>query len=386
MTYSDVLGKFFRSGASSSGGRGGFFNLTKDRTTATIWLHRKHAPERMFMHQFPTEVQYTDKDGNSQTSVISEDVLCSGPKSCHICKLVEYVRNEVLEGRLDVRAPVMRIERRGEVLSYPAAIFAGLFDAKKHPDIFEAGRKAGLSPHDSFKYVMTARPKWVTLLVDQDNVDGGLQLARFSSQLGDSILKCVEAAIQGAADESEGNPFENPYPFKITYNPAAKIPTPSYSAIVLSTKKVPLTEQVSDLLVAEAPQNYLRATSPANPQKLAASVERFFTIPVPMAQIFGSTPATQVEREEFVSLRTPAPSPVAQFVVTPTTIEPVQQARRVVKPAEAPPPAPVAAVKELPCEVCGKPFDENATQCPHCGTSFELQGGSDFLSTSDIPF
>lgn len=348
------------------------------------WLHTQAPFVALWRHGFPRIVEI-ERDGEKMREVWggtfncheTEEVLRKQyrrtqngerilpPERCPICKLNEYLRTEVREGRLNWLTPVFEFvadDPEQTVVLTAAGIFNGFNGDLSRAEVAEM-RRAGVSQKDAWKQNCMAKCSYVFTIVDADEPGDGVQVCVETTALGDAV-KAVVRNQMDALGETEGNPLKTPYAIRWEYLPDEQEFGKKYRALPLP--KLEMTPEVRALIVDSPPADIGKLIARGDALALRAVMETAAKIELPFDRIFGEgsqvaarpARAVQVPREEAEEPKAPAPAPARRRATTPVR-EPV---------APKYPPGTVL----IPCDSCGAQMADTDAQCWKCGATYEL--------------
>lgn len=279
------------------------------------------------------------------------------PKSCGICKMNEWVYQQIINNKLPWTKEVFRFEATSSQDS--RVIHAGgmcnLFGRNDLADDEKAElKKHGIFLKDAWKENCNAKANYMFLVVDYDNPGSGVQVAIEPSGLGDKVQTMIADRRQSLGMD-EGNPQKNPFVMQWTYNEAPGIEFgKKYHARSIDKWKVTQEDEpdVWDLIHQEPPSvdNIIR---PFKILEVRAALEEACLISMPWDQFFGDDGSQQQDEPE-------------------ERARPGRQAAADSKPSgrKAAPPDELAE-EEFDCDACDKgPVPASAKKCPFCGIKF----------------
>jgi|GEM_PF-6805447 len=300
-----------------------------------LYLHPTAEIHNRRRHWLPVAIEQEKVERRRKIKVkklVNLPFNCPGEDVCPVCKF-----------RADVKEN-SAIELDDVVLE---------FKAGRDTQEWTKGDVIGTEGYD-YKRDLYARADFVTVAVVAENASGAepdevkAEIFDGAKSLGNRINKEIDSEIE-EHDEEVGNPWINPYPFKLTFD-GSKPPSDMYSAHALITRKP--TPKVKEALDGPAPSLKDEVSTEGMVEKLAEIVLA--------ADITG-------------------------------TIEPPKATRsskaKVAKPAAGAKEQPGVEEEELPaepepfdCTECGRELNPDATECPECGTKFE------FVDDEEAPF
>lgn len=236
---------------SNRGEKTKYLSKWKEDGSIIVWLSRLIAPRRLWRHRLKRIAELKDKTtGATEKKIWSDNYVCLEPEdilkdqnltnkltgmrkrpphTCPNCLFAEYIREQILTGKLDWLAPVLKYETDDEEVVVHAH---GMFGYPKADKLSDAQKKqlkeAGIYGKDSWQEDMRAKLNWIFVCAEHNHPENGLQVAIEPALLGDKVRAVIKKAIEAAevvtpGDGTAGDPFKNPYPFKFSYNDAEGI-------------------------------------------------------------------------------------------------------------------------------------------------------------------
>lgn len=406
--------------------------------SATVWLHTKYMPKRLYTHELPGIWVFEDRETRIITKKFNvvrafctepEENLVRGrqmflsrdtgereypPTVCGVCKMNEYFRREVAEGRLHWLDPVFEVPHdKGSSIFHAAAFFNG-FRERELNDARKAELKAaGIHLTEAWRENFLAREQTLFFVVDEEFPERGVQYTIEKNQLTEAVMEVIsktKVSLRNPRDPnddgSRGDPHKFPYAFYWEFKKDAPMRA-MYTATRLEL--VPLRPEVERLIRGDSVPDVSKITTPPNYATLSAQLESFCLVKnVPWEKIFGIKPAettatsfnrVELENEKSAEPKsdipwktTPLPGPDSVEAAVTKTPEPPAafqapeedpkaSRKRIVKPKVKEPEPPKPAVKTIPCDavidpkkgtVCGAPMLETDTVCSRCGAEYEI--------------
>lgn len=363
-------GGFFKH--KSREGYGAFLgNWKKETGQVDVWLHTKCPPVALWRHQFYKIEAKEEKETREITRQVwsnnlncfeREDVLKKQyklddndnrllpPRICPACRLIDWVRNAVLDNVISWTTPVFKFEGtdpKKNVILHAGGMYGG-FGGDLTP-----AEKAELASHgiyqkEAWKENMMAKLSYVFAVVTTNEIGKGVQIAIENALLGDKIKGVVNDKMLELGEE-EGDPSVKPYAFRWMYRKDEPEFGKKYHVVAM--RRLPLTPEIEELIRGPAP-DIKRIAEPFDVATARATWERHCLLPnVPWDAIFEGHDTTQKEPE-------PARTEVA----------PAQIAS-----AGA---ATVADPAMVACDVCKHLMHETEATCGKCGTTYDLATGA----------
>jgi|HubBroStandDraft_3_1064219.scaffolds.fasta_scaffold00013_19 hypothetical protein len=290
------------------------------------------------------------------------------PVTCGQCKFIEWVRNKVIDGELDWLEPVFQLQGTDDqapTIIRAGHIYNGFSGAndKYEEDELKAMAKAGVDRTKAWSLNHYAKAYYVFRVLDFAHPEKGVQVSVEPALLGDKE-KAVIAFEREKYGQDEGNPCKNPYVVRWEKHPTEKEFGKIYSSKAMTEGKLKLhpTESMLRLIQYgdDGPSNapdITGFTRKFNPVTWAALVRQYALIDVPWDELYG-TEAPQYDGTDFEPAKLGPPQNRPTQLLGPKN--------EILK--EIP-----AANEEVACDKCGKPMLAAASQCPHCGQTYEVE-------------
>lgn len=276
------------------------FAQDEDGPHVDTFLHTKSRIIVVWRHPWPRVVEYKDKDTGEKTLQVwsgtfvshdHESVLIkqhyidkSGnrempPVACPMGRMIEAIRVAVRDGKLSWLDPVFEFRgddlRRTQVLR-AAGVYNG-FKGDLTPEQKKEMKGGGVYVKDAWMQSLMARCNYLFQVVDNDNVDKGLQVAIEGTLLGERVKTVIVDAMDGKAlGPTRGNPLITPYCIRWLYHPKADIKD-RYHARRLEGVK--LEADVRAIIVDQPPKDVAREHAPGDADELRMSVEKHWVGP-----------------------------------------------------------------------------------------------------------
>lgn len=261
----------------SDRGGGAFLKGWKEKGKVNVWLHMQHTPLAIWQHGLPRIHIQEDKDTKEATRRVfsgrlncweSEAVLKkqykrdkdSGlrdidPRSCGVCKLLEWMHQGILKGKLPIETPVFQFDADDpkESVTLHAGGMCNMLKPDKLTDKEKiALKKGGVFMKDAWKENAMSKASYIMVVVNHDAVDDGLLIATESASLGDAMKDVISDAMEAAESANkprdQGDPFENPFLFQWVFDEEAEM-SKMYRARRLETK---ITPEIMELISGES--------------------------------------------------------------------------------------------------------------------------------------
>jgi GNAT superfamily N-acetyltransferase len=193
-----------------------------------VWLHPKSGIESRKVHYLPMVKDVEVKKGKktiTEKQVTSQFVICSGFDDCPIDQFKSALRKDDNYGDDDVIFEVGEGKNKVE---------------------YTKGDILGVEGYD-WRHNIRTITEYLFGAIDKDSIAKGSQVLIAPKSLGKAITKTIEDKMEEAEEEGDaeqGNPFTNPYAFKLTYDENEQ-PTLMYQATDFKAK---ITKEVKTLL------------------------------------------------------------------------------------------------------------------------------------------
>ena len=237
---------------SNRGTQTNYLSKWKEDGSVVVWLHKQLAPKRLWRHALKRIVTLKDKQTQEEkVSIWSDKYVClesedllkdqnrfvrltgqrqRPPHVCPTCLFAEYIRSQILTGKLNWLAPILKYTTDSEEEVVRAQ---GLLGYPKSDKLSDVQRK-DLRDHDvdmreSWKEDGRAKMNWIFVCAEHKHPEQGIKVAIESQLLGDKVRGEIKKAMEKAeltspGAGSKGNPLVNPYPIKFVFNAAKDIP------------------------------------------------------------------------------------------------------------------------------------------------------------------
>jgi hypothetical protein len=358
---------------SQEGGGGGkrLKSWAKSKGVLNFWLFTGMMPQTVWYHGLPELVLRTDKDtGRSLKNVWGRSHVCHEdesvlkkqrfraadgtrehpPKSCHLCRLTEAVREMILDGDIADTDILFRwdgSDKPEENRVIHAGGLCSIWGREPKSEVADRLQKHGIYMSKVWNESAIAKLNYVLAGVDNDDVASGLQTAIQTQLVGDKIKATIRDQI--ASEGDKGNPFLNPYCLQLFYTPEAKKFDEKYGARRMN--RFGITDEIERLIKGEPP-NIAKFVTPFNPTEIRAMLEAHAT------DIGKRLPWDEI-------WKVPEPREVRE------TPEPEKQAiAHAPRTPEVRTQAPAAADYGDPCDDCKAPMLKTDTKCGKCGAVY----------------
>ena len=360
--------------------RGGdYLRNWKEDGHINVWLHTRRLPISLWQHMFPQLVVFDDRDtgetrkafwGRSANCHEDETVLKKRykrdrstderevpPRACPQCKLAEVVRGMVREGKLKWTDEVFVFKgatNADDNQVIHAGGLYGAFSGKLSDDDLDDLKEHGISPREAWRENSLVKENAVFCVVDDDNVEDGVQVATQTGLLGEKVRGVINDEIASKGDE--GNPVKNPYCIQWVYNDARNIEfNKKYHARRFDRCK--LTPEIEQLIRSEPP-DLSAMLEPFSRETFRGFAEKYAVVDLPWDDICAADEEDEPRRRgpgtAKAAPKAPESSPKA---------EPARGGRRRTKPK--------VEVPTIPCDECKAPMPEDALKCGKCGAEYE---------------
>jgi hypothetical protein len=280
--------------------------------------------------------------------------------------MIEEVRRVVREGNIDWTVKLFKFV--GDDPSKAIILHAGgIYNAYRNDDMTDgdkkALKKAGISLKDAWKENLNAKCNYVFRVVDNDNPNGGNQIAIETTSLGKKVKKVIKDAMTSLGRE-EGNPFRNPYCIRWEYDKNAKQFNEKYNAIKMDT--IQLSRRVEEL-INEEPADISNIIKRGNIKELRTSMEAHYIGPKGLLDwdfIFHRAEELQADLDD-------KPFHQDEDAQPPKRTSNKKKARKA-KPVE-PDPEPEDEdedEEQYECDDCNNVMSADETVCSECGRDY----------------
>ena len=347
----------------------------KDPGFMNFWLHTKQMPCSVLFHRIPELVIRQDKDDRSVTkkNVWGRQHACwedesilkkqrfrtpegrreHPPTKCGICRLIEAIRELVLDGKLQDTDVLFRFEgsdnpTENKILH--AGGFANMWKREADDDEKERLKKHGIYLSKAWDENAVAKLNYVFAGVNHDAPSDGLQIAVQTQLLGDKVKRTIRNEI-ASKDGDDGNPFIKPYCIRFLYKAEEKKFDDKYDALRIDRLK--LSPEIEKIIRGERP-DISRFTRKFNQKDMRATLEKH---------------ATEIARNV---LPWDVIFDVPGYDVDPAEEEKEQPSAKASVPekVESKPAAKPADEMGDPCDDCGAPMTKTQTKCGKCGATY----------------
>lgn len=405
-----------KSNSGGSGSRGAHLDRWTKRDYAQdedgphvdTFLHTKSRIIAMWRHPFPRVVEVKDKDTGEKTLQVwsgtfvshdHESVLLKQhyldkagnreqpPVLCPMGRMIEAIRVAVRDGKLGWLDPVFEFRgddpRRTQVLR-AAGVYNG-FKGDLTPEQKKEMKAEGVYVKDAWMQSLMARCNYLFQVVDNDNVDKGLQVAIEGTLLGERVKTVIVDAMDGKAlGPQRGNPLITPYCIRWLYHPKADIKD-RYHARRLEGVK--LEADVRDIIFNQPPKDVAREVAPGDADELRLSVEKHWVGPdglLDWDEIFEPAQAAQHKEEPWDEERR-ARKDAAKKQYESRSADKVKKSGEYGRKPEPEPEedpedeeeeqhnrdkAARAAEPVYECDTCQGEMRASQIVCPHCGHDY----------------
>ena len=367
-----------------------YFNKWKRRNPpiANLWLHTKLYPIAFWRHQFPKISSY-EKDGQKVRRVFSQPYNCyedesllreqsrlddNGkreypPTKCPACKFIEYVRGEVVSGRLSWTDPVLTHHDDDGIQTVHAGGLYGAFNDRISDTERSELQTARVSLREAWRQNAMPRLNYLFLVVDNDEPQAGIQVAIETSLVGQMVQELIKDTMISFSDgnpgsEKLGNPFINPYCVQWEHRKNAIAFGDRYKTRAMPRLKV--SPEILGLIKGEPP-NIDSVIEPFDPIVLRTQLEGHCVLKnVPWDEIFQVNDAPKL-----VSMSSPKALPAPKDIV-------VDRCELCHKTE-----CDHVECDHVECDHCGKAISVEDSSCAHCGIVYEKFGD---VAVDQIPF
>lgn len=386
-------------GHKTNAGKGAFLDKWKERTPprVNVWLSKVSPFGVRWVHSFPRafrkddgenvvwSAQYVCREDEKvlikQYKREDDDTRLLPPCDCGICKMLEWIYQEIVNGRLSWTEKLFVFE--GDNPKETRELFAGgmvgMFGDKNLTEQQKRElRQNGIFIKDAWKQVCWPKAQYVFCLVDHDAPGEGVVIDMEAAALGDKVKGVIRDRMTEFG-EDEGNPCVTPYALQFQYYPDEEM-NKRYKVVPMS--KLQLVPEIDDLITNDPPETD-HLYRGFNINEVRAALEKAAQVQLPWDDWF---PREHEQEQAEQEPRDGEDSPPVRFRPRPTEQKPAAKPRIPEQPREpepkqeAEPPVRTRAVRQpkpapkkpqVQCGGCGKENDEDASKCVHCGAVFD---------------
>lgn len=360
-------------------GGGSYLGNWRDDKELDVVLHPKSQILAVWRHQW---YRVYEKDGKQVlgfprfNSMESEEVNLKQhkrnndgsrkfpPKVCPFALLLEWVREQIDEGRIKWTDKIFEFETSSDIRTIHAGGFTGLFAsddltdeelkelAKNGIDVQSRGR------NDTMQKSL-AQLTYVFVILRYDSPEDGLYIAEEKRGLGKAMKRVIGdeiAKYKKTATPDKGDPWKNVYAFRWQYDKDGG--WDAYSALACHDDVLPITEEIREALEAELP-DLSQFTEYSNVPLLRASFEEHWCheIVPPWGELFE-------EAEKLVAGTDAGRLP-----------ESFDHGANASSDGDAPA-AQGQAEEPIGCDFCQTEMRPDQAKCTGCGAVYDVKTGS----------
>lgn len=393
------------------------------------WLHTLQLPIGLWRHQMPMLVIKEDKQtrkierhvwSQSWNCHEDEDVLkqlnarwptsagktpsdkSPEPTRCPFCRFIDWIYDEVRAGRLSWVDPVLRVEGadnpKENVIVHAGGFYNGFADynGRLTDEQKDEMKKAGIYVSEAWKENGKAKLSYVFTIVDNDNIQDGVQVTTETQGLGDKVKGVINDRLESAGVE-KGNPQTNPYCIEFTYDEKGKFDEKYHARYI---EKIGMTPEIERLIRSDPP-DLSNAVAPFNMQTFRAQLERCLVVKAPLDRIFKvEAPDNEGGGGEFPHGANANERPSVPEVSTreepppPPPSEPKTDEKKTTSGGRKPrvPPKAEAKTNEIPpeemgdpCDQCASPMRKTDTKCAACGMEYVVDPDDASSTPAETP-
>jgi hypothetical protein len=420
MSEQDALQAFLTHRTSERGSN--FLKGWRKKGSIVVFLHRRYIPRCVWVHPIPRVYVKQDKQsGASERKIFTGEWICwdpeavvkaryrrddygrrkTPPQSCPVCKLIDFVYEQVVTGKLDLAQPLFQFDAEDprDTRRIHTGGFVGMYrEEDLSPEEKQELSQARISIKDAYREKCVADPKYLMYVVDANDVSAGVQQALEKGSIGDKLKDVISDEMARDKDKSVGNPFLNPYAFEFIYNDKEAVPDRKYK--VRRTNQFELTPAI-DLLISGDKPDDAQATRPFNAGRMRTMLEKACLIrdQIPWETLFGKAEEEQDAEDEDLAFPPadddePVGTPgrqdfpaAAASVRSPSNVVPIPQAAlsaaapSVGQPRRRPTVAEAEANLALGCDTegCEGLMWNEETSCLACGRVYPTDGSPSFI-------
>lgn len=377
----------------------GYLKNWKEDGSIVVWVHPEAPVYSLWSHSWHRHTVEKDKETDEEfANIRGMRVNCLEPESilkkqrwrddnderevppaiCPHCKVVEWVRSQVIAGELEWSTPIFKFDLQddnplaGEEVVIYAGGFCGLFQKRNLTRDEQAQvRKAGVKLSEAYMQNGYPRQQYVMAVASEADLDAGWVIAIEGQTLGDKMKKCIRDEIKRCGgDIEQGHPKYNPYPFEWTYDENKEF-SDKYDVVALSRMRP--KEKVRTLLESDHP-DFNRIVAPPKLGSLRKSMEAAALIHIPFDELFEA--AIEKYGEEYEDEAEAEAEPQqskAPDVGRRQDAEAEPEAEAETEEAEDEEEETEEADEEVGCDVCGAPMAADELVCGKCGAEYVVQ-------------
>lgn len=440
------LGGFLDQSADDGKGSGssGFLSGWKEKKEIVIWLHTAVQPVTLWGHQFIEEAEVKERTEDGKETGKTKRVLrfprfpSPDPKEVHAR---QYFREKGISYEPMQTPPIrdpflllrewLHLQGKGAKLPLDQVVFEWT-DHKNRGQLIQwrLGELSKLvkTGQSNFNHTLDSKYEGLFAVVDNDNLDGGVFVAREGKLLTELMREVIKEQVDSKGLD-EGDPTKSPYAFKWKFEKDAKSPMDTYKCYRFD--RAPYNDAVFAAITSEdVPDLVKHATFQEDDLvKVRAAFEAAAQIQLPLDQIFStdqdvrasvldprrmptfvtgtatsdggaqqSAPKTAAAPPAKPGAAKPAsaggPKPPGAGPKPPGASAPKAAAKPAAAPADAPassaeepktggrrrkkaaeeaPPAPPPEPERTKCDDCDYMLLPTDAVCPKCGAEYEIE-------------
>jgi len=312
-------------GHSARGGKRNYLKGWKDKNpySITLWFHTQASILALWRHRF-LKVVRRNVEGVAKVEVWGDPLVCwededllqvqnfydretrtvrdRPPEICGHCKMLEWIRAEIMAKRLDWREPLFKYEcdDPSKTVILHAGGMCGLFGDKKMSE--EKKRELilipkerggpvyqrGFTPNVAYRQDSKAKLEYAFAAVDNAEPTKGIQVAIEPNLVGLKIQEVIAHARKAIGER--GNIAKYPYAIQLEHNPAEGIAfDKKYDAIRM--EQIRMTPMIEKLIVHDPPPSFDELARRHDPNTHMANLERQVLVKLPFEQFFAKARA-----------------------------------------------------------------------------------------------
>jgi hypothetical protein len=365
----------------------------------TIWVHTGTGFHARWGHNWPRMVTSQEEGSNKKTLEIkpgmwicheSEEILKgqffrdkntkqrkNPPHVCPLCKMLEWVWQEIYKGNLNWIQPVFSFcgtDGKKKILTA-----GGICNMFSNPNLTEEQntelKNAGIYKTEVYQQNAISKCQYIFAVVDNDNIEEGVQITTEAKALGEEMKRAIrdtidQISVKQRIDRQQAihlaNPLRNPYAFIWEFKEKETI---SKMYRVVALQGMQMTEEIENLIVHTEPPDLNQYMVPGNVNHLRADMESACLIDMPFDRFFNA-PELKMGNE-YKDIMDEIASGVKIKQVKPTFTPPVDEDDFPPSYSET----PFDKEELYVCDHCN--FDgmkKSDLTCSQCGTTYNKNG------------
>lgn len=367
-----------------------FIEPWRKKGSVTVWLHPKTKFARVARHKWFRIVQFTKRNGEEVSFIRFEMFNSHEPadfasfskergddlkrihraKLCPMSKMIEWVDDAVIDGRLSPDAVVFRFDDGDpeHLVELHAAGLTGLIGLENAPEKWKKiCKRSKVLQKDPWNENMNLKMSHVFQVV-QDNdpteVKWAVEPPDLFFQLKDAIAK--EKKRNG---DDDGDPMKNPYALLWEFDEAQARKNYGKGNSVIPQPKRKMTSKIRRLLEGPKRNDQQDVIGPGNLLELRASMENAAVIDMPFDEFFKE--AKKAGLMEGSAPKPQSAKPTRKRDDEEGEPESDPKPKTSSKPKSDPAKGKKDEEPESTCDICGEAVGEDDVECKSCDTTFD---------------